>query len=90
YTAGVRRLPVSVASIVAMTEVPFAALVSFFTLGERLDGWQALGAAAIVMAVVILTGLPTGQRPALDGRTPAPAAEDTPPPDLQIRYSTDR
>ena len=55
YTAGVRRLPVSVASIVAMTEVPFAALVSFFMLGERLDGWQALGAAAIVMAVVLLT-----------------------------------
>ncbi len=64
YTAGVRRLPVSVASIVAMTEVPFAALVSFFMLGERLDGWQALGAVAIMMAVVLLTWPQSVRKPA--------------------------
>jgi drug/metabolite transporter (DMT)-like permease len=54
YTTGLRRLPVSVASIVALTEVPFAAAVSFFTLGEQLDGRQILGAAAVVGAVVFL------------------------------------
>jgi len=55
YTAGMRRLPVSVASIVAMTEVPFAAFLSFLTLGERLDGWQVVGAASIVAGVMLLT-----------------------------------
>ncbi len=55
YTSGMRRLPVSVASIVAMTEVPFAAILSFFTLGERLDIWQVSGAVAIVAAVILLT-----------------------------------
>jgi drug/metabolite transporter (DMT)-like permease len=54
YATGLRRLPVSVASIVAMTEVPFAAALSYFTLGERLDVWQMLGGATVVGAVVLL------------------------------------
>jgi drug/metabolite transporter (DMT)-like permease len=54
YSTGLRRLPVSVASIIAMTEVPFAAVLSYFTLGERLDAWQVLGGATVVGAVVLL------------------------------------
>jgi DME family drug/metabolite transporter len=54
YTQGLRRLPVSVASIIATTEVPFAAFLSYWTLGERLDGWQILGAGCVVGGVVLL------------------------------------
>lgn len=89
YTAGVRRLPVSVASIVAMTEVPFAALVSFFTLGERLDSWQAVGAAAIVMAVVLLTWPQNMPKPAREGGMSAPAAGSITPSDVRAGYSAD-
>ena len=94
YTAGVRRLPVSVASIVAMTEVPFATLVAFFTLGERLDGQQALGAAAIVMAVVILTWPQNMRKSAPEDGMLLPASEDLSPSDIRIDaragYSVDR
>lgn len=48
YTTGLRRLQASVAAIVATTEVLFAAAVSYVALGERLDGWQILGAVLVV------------------------------------------
>lgn len=55
YLSGLRRLPASIASITATTEVPFAALTSYLVLGERLDGWQAAGAGAIILGVVLVS-----------------------------------
>jgi len=62
YTNGLRRLQASVAAIVATTEVPFAAAVSYIALGERLDGWQILGTVLIVSGVVLLSWPRTGFR----------------------------
>ena len=55
YTSGLKRLEASVAAIVATTEVPFAAIVSYVALRERLDGWQILGAALVVGGVVLVS-----------------------------------
>lgn len=57
YTFALRRLQASVAAITANTEVPFAAILAYFVLGERLDGWQILG-ALLVIGAVILVSLP--------------------------------
>jgi DME family drug/metabolite transporter len=55
YTLGLRRLPASVASIVAMTEVPFASFWGYVFLGERLDVWQIVGALVVVSGVILLS-----------------------------------
>jgi drug/metabolite transporter (DMT)-like permease len=55
YTTGLRRLQASVAAIVATTEVPFAAIISYVALGERLDRWQVLGALLVVSGVMLLS-----------------------------------
>jgi drug/metabolite transporter (DMT)-like permease len=55
YTTGLGRLQASVAAIVATTEVPFAAIVSYIALGERLDGWQILGAVLVISGVMLLS-----------------------------------
>lgn len=55
YTAGLRRLQASVASITSNSEVAFAALLSYLLLGERLDGWQILGALLVVGGVSLLS-----------------------------------
>jgi drug/metabolite transporter (DMT)-like permease len=55
YTTGLRRLQASVAAIVATTEVPFAALVSYVALGERLDGWQLVGAVLVIVGVILVS-----------------------------------
>jgi DME family drug/metabolite transporter len=55
YNSSLHHLQASVASIVATLEVPFAAIVSYITLGERLDGWQILGAALVVSGVILLS-----------------------------------
>ena len=55
YALGLRHLQASVASIVAMTEVPFAAFIGYFFLRERLDAWQVLGALTVVSGVVLLS-----------------------------------
>jgi DME family drug/metabolite transporter len=55
YTTGLKRLHASVASITANTEVPFAAALAYLILGERLDGWQMLGAALIILGVVLIS-----------------------------------
>jgi drug/metabolite transporter (DMT)-like permease len=44
-----------VAAIVATTEVPFAAVVSYLALGERLDAWQVLGAVLVIGGVILLS-----------------------------------
>jgi len=61
YTAGLSRLQASIASITSNTEVPFAALLSYFLLGERLDWLQILG-AALVVGGVVLVSLPRRRR----------------------------
>lgn len=77
YTNGLGRLQASVASITATTEIPFAAMMAYFLLSERLDGWQVLGAALVVGGVVLIS-LP--RRRALRRRTPVdlPAEESVP------------
>jgi DME family drug/metabolite transporter len=55
YTAGLRRLEASVASITSNSEVAFAALLSYLVLGERLDAWQILGAVLVVGGVSLLS-----------------------------------
>ena len=55
YTIGLTRLQASVASITSNTEVPFAAILSYFLLGERLDGLQILGAMMVVGGVVLVS-----------------------------------
>jgi DME family drug/metabolite transporter len=58
YTLGLRRLQASVASITAMSEVPFAAFNGYVFLGERLDALQALGALIVMGGVVLLSWQP--------------------------------
>ncbi len=55
YTAGLRRLQASVATIVATTEVLFASVLAYSLLGERLDLTQIIGALLIVSAVILLS-----------------------------------
>jgi drug/metabolite transporter, DME family len=72
YYTGLGRLQASVASIVAMTEVPFAAFYGYIFLGERMDFGQILGAAAVVSGVVLLS---VRSRPAAE----AEAETEVPP-----------
>ena len=55
YTLGLRKLQASVAAIVATAEVPFATVVSYVVLGERLDKWQLIGSLLVVLGVVLLS-----------------------------------
>lgn len=55
YTTALRHLQASVAAITANTEVPFAAILAYFLLGERLDGWQILGTALVISAVILVS-----------------------------------
>ena len=55
YTTGLQHLQAGVAAIVATAEVAFAAVVSYIALGERLDGWQILGAILVVGGVILLS-----------------------------------
>jgi drug/metabolite transporter (DMT)-like permease len=54
YTLGLRRIPASVASIVATLEPVTAAVLSFILLGERFEPWQALGGSFILVSVALL------------------------------------
>jgi drug/metabolite transporter (DMT)-like permease len=55
YTFGLRRLQASVASITATTELPFAALLAYVFLGERLNILQILGALSVVGGVILIS-----------------------------------
>jgi drug/metabolite transporter (DMT)-like permease len=55
YTIALKRLHASVAAITANTEVPFAAVLAYIFLGERLDSWQMVGAALIILGVVLIS-----------------------------------
>jgi len=54
YLTGLTHLPVSVASILAASEVVFAALIGYAIFGEQLQGWQPMGAALVVAGVILL------------------------------------
>ncbi|MGC9334619.1 MAG: EamA family transporter, partial [Anaerolineae bacterium] len=54
YLAGLQRLPVSVASILAASEVVFGALIGYAFFAERLQGWQFVGAALVIVGVTLI------------------------------------
>jgi drug/metabolite transporter (DMT)-like permease len=54
YTVGLSHLPASVASILAAFEPVTTAIVAYFVFGEVLDSPQLLGAAMILLGVIML------------------------------------
>jgi drug/metabolite transporter (DMT)-like permease len=54
YTVGLKHLEASVAAIVAMFEVPCAAFWGYMVLGERLNGFQIVGAVLVVSGSLLL------------------------------------
>jgi DME family drug/metabolite transporter len=54
YTASLRYLPVSVASLIATLEPVITAIMAFFLLGERLSTVQLTGALLILFGVITL------------------------------------
>jgi DME family drug/metabolite transporter len=54
YAAGVRTVPVSVASLIATLEPVLAALLAYLVLGETLGADQIAGGALILLAVWLL------------------------------------
>lgn len=55
YTYSLRTLQASVAAIVATAEVPFATILSYIILRERLDVWQVVGGLLVIAGVVVLS-----------------------------------
>jgi drug/metabolite transporter (DMT)-like permease len=55
YTFGLGKLPASVASILAMSEIAFVAVYAYGLLGERLTASQIFGAILVISGVLILT-----------------------------------
>jgi drug/metabolite transporter (DMT)-like permease len=81
YTLALRHLQASVASILAMSEVLFAAFFGYVLLGERMNGWQILGAVVIIGAVVLLTAPAQPEQPsAAEPRRSNDAAGEQPGP----------
>jgi drug/metabolite transporter (DMT)-like permease len=54
YTFGLGRLPASVASLLAMAEIPIVAVYACFLLDEQLAASQILGAVSVVTGVLLL------------------------------------
>lgn len=55
YTFALGRLPASVATILAMSEIAFVAAYAYVLLGERLTASQILGAMLVVGGVLLLS-----------------------------------
>ena len=55
YTFALGRLPASVASILAMSEIAFVAVYAYVLLDERLTASQILGAGLVVGGVLLLS-----------------------------------
>lgn len=55
YTLSLSRLQASVAAILATAEVPFATVVSYVTLGERLKPWEVGGGLLVIAGVILLS-----------------------------------
>jgi drug/metabolite transporter, DME family len=62
YLASLRRLPVSVASILAASEVAFGALIGYLFFSEQLHDWQFVGAGLVVAGVVLIAVKGNGVR----------------------------
>jgi drug/metabolite transporter (DMT)-like permease len=56
YTFALGRLQASIATILAMAEIPFVAIYAFALLGERISALQAVGAVLVVGGVFLLFG----------------------------------
>lgn len=55
YSQGLKYLDAGVASITATTEIPFAAILSYIFLAERMSVLQMLGGLFIIFGVVLVT-----------------------------------
>lgn len=66
YTFGLGRLPVSVAGILAMAEIPFASFYAHVLLGQRLTAPQMAGAVLVVGGVLLLSWPRTFERSNVD------------------------
>jgi len=55
FTASLQWMPVSTANIIAISEVPLAALFGTIFLRETLDGWQTFGVLLVVLSVVLVS-----------------------------------
>ena len=55
YTSALGRLPASVATILAMSEIAWVAIYAYLLLGERLTASQLLGAVLVVAGVFVLS-----------------------------------
>lgn len=55
YTTSLSRLPASVASITATTEIFFATILAYIFLQERMDLWQIAGSVLIISGVVLVS-----------------------------------
>jgi DME family drug/metabolite transporter len=65
YLAALRQLPVSVASILAASEVVFGSMLAYLLFGERLHLWQIVGAGLVVGGVVLIALKGDGRNDAL-------------------------
>ncbi len=54
YTFALGRLPASVATILAMSEIAFVAVYAYLLLGERLTAGQVMGSLLVVAGVILL------------------------------------
>jgi drug/metabolite transporter (DMT)-like permease len=62
YILALGRLPASVATILAMSEIVFVAVYAYLLLDERLTTGQLLGAVLVVVGVLVLSlSRPTGR-----------------------------
>ena len=55
YTFGLGRLPASVATILAMAEIPIVAFYAYFLLGELMTADQVVGALLVIGGVLLLS-----------------------------------
>lgn len=55
YTIGLRGLNASTAAIVGLAEIPFAAILAYLLLGERLTVAQIIGAVLVAAGVIIIS-----------------------------------
>jgi len=55
YIFGLGRLPASVASILAMFEIPVVSVYAYFLLGEEMSADRVLGTALVVAGVSLLS-----------------------------------
>jgi len=62
YTFALGRLQASIASILAMTEIPIVAVYAFLLLGERMTTDQIIGSVLVVAGVLMLTWPRTARR----------------------------